>query len=294
MELALRTADELILDSLWARLVPFNDPLADPLATNVSSMSLQRSAWPRDYIPRQLLSLTVVTLISVNLVYFTFATLSYLFIFNHDLMRHPRFFKNQIRFEILTSLKTIPLATLLMLPWFQAELMGYSLMYDNVSEYGWPYFVFSFIISLVFNDFSTYWFHRALHHPSLYKTVHKHHHKLIVPSPFGSHAIHPVEAFMQALAYYLLVFVIPLHRGLYSALYLVNNVWNILIHDSGFITGYPLEYIINGPSHHALHHLYSTVNYGLYLTWSDRVAGSYRHPESHLDPLLEVEKEKTS
>ena len=75
------------------------------------------------------------------------------------------------------------------------------------------------------------------------------------------------------------------------------------------ITGHIFEKAINGPAHHTLHHLYFTVNYGQvsfilshhllmdksdhqsslqYFTWADRVGGSYRQPESHLDPLLEV------
>ena len=54
------------------------------------------------------------------------------------------------------------------------------------------------------------------------------------------------------------------------------------------ITGHPLENVINGPAHHTLHHLYFTVNYGQYFTWADRWGGSYRHPASGLDPLLEA------
>ena len=54
------------------------------------------------------------------------------------------------------------------------------------------------------------------------------------------------------------------------------------------ITGHPLEKIINGPAHHTLYHLYFTVNYGQYFTWADRFYNSYRHPDSKLDPLLEV------
>lgn len=29
-----------------------------------------------------------------------------------------------------------------------------------------------------------------------------------------------------------------------------------------------------------------------YFTWADRYGGSYRQPESHLDPLLEVQADK--
>ena len=60
------------------------------------------------------------------------------------------------------------------------------------------------------------------------------------------------------------------------------------IHDSDMITGHPLEHIINGPAHHTLHHLYFVCNYGQYFTYADRAGGSYRHPDSTLDPLLEV------
>lgn len=78
------------------------------------------------------------------------------------------------------------------------------------------------------------------------------------------------------------------------------------------ITGHFLEKVINGPAHHTLHHLYFTVNYGQvrlfanssianiscsfaitqYFTWADRWGGSYRQPESSLDPLLEVQAAK--
>ncbi|KAN0073584.1 hypothetical protein V8E55_012191 [Tylopilus felleus] len=299
MDLVLRTADEYILDSLWARLVPLNDAFTDHhlhsiLTANASAVALEpHSAWPRDYIPRQLLSLTLLTLIGIHLIYFTFAGLSFQFLFNHELMRHPRFLKNQIRFEIQTSLTSFHTTTLLMLPWFQAEVMGYSRLYDNVSEYGWPYFALSIPLFLTFTEYSLYWIHRALHHPLLYKTIHKPHHKLIIPTPFASHAFHPLDAYLNSIPYHLFVFLFPLHRGLYLGLFVLLNLWAIFIHDSEMLTGHPLQHIINGPSHHTLHHLYFTVNYGQYFTWADRAGGSYRHPESRLDPLLEVSKQKT-
>jgi lathosterol oxidase len=103
----------------------------------------QVSAWPRDYIPRQLASLIVITLLGIHILYFLFASLSYAFIFNHDMMRHPRFLKNQVKLEIQTSVKAFPMMLLLTLPWFQAEVMGYSRLYDEVDTYGWAYLVLS-------------------------------------------------------------------------------------------------------------------------------------------------------
>ncbi|KIK92603.1 hypothetical protein PAXRUDRAFT_565333 [Paxillus rubicundulus Ve08.2h10] len=60
--------------------------------------------------------------------------------------------------------------TLMALLWFQAEVLGYSRLYLGSSK------VFSF---LVFTEHSIYWPYRTLHHPRLYKTFHRPHHKWI-------------------------------------------------------------------------------------------------------------------
>lgn len=270
MDLVLTIADDYLLDAVWTRLHPAS------------------SAWPRDYIPRQLLSLSVITLLGIFFLYFTFAGLSYHYIFNHDMMQHPKFLKNQVKLEIQSSMRAFPMITLLTLPWFQAEVMGYSKLYDDVDQYGWTYFFASIAMFLLFTDYGIYWVHRLLHHPLLYKHIHKPHHKWFIPTPFASHAFHPVDGYLQSVPYHMFIFVLPLHRILYLGLFVFVNFWSIFIHDSDMITGHPLETVINGPAHHTLHHLYFTVNYGQYFTWADRWGGSYRQPASELDPLLEV------
>jgi len=79
-----------------------------------------------------------------------------------------------------------------------------------------------------------------------------------------------------------------MQHHLYLLLFVLVNCWSIFIHDSDIITGHPLEKLINGPAHHTLHHLYFVCNYGQYFTLADRAGGSYRHPDSSLDPLLAV------
>ena len=173
MDFVLQVADDLILDKAWASLVPLSafttppTPLSSPTVMLNSTMSAWTSilrtlphpplpnnasnliqagvasAWPREYIPRQVLSLTLLTAIGIHLLYFIFAPLSYYYIFNHEMMRHPKFLKNQVRLEIQSSLKALPTITLLTVPWFQAEVMGYSKMYDDPSDYGWTYMVLS-------------------------------------------------------------------------------------------------------------------------------------------------------
>lgn len=179
MDLVLNICDDLLFDRVWAKLVPLsafadtqstfqslNSSFAIPIANSASTWSqmvarlphppitpdviaslytssakplTQISAWPRDYVPRQLLSLTVVTYVGIHILYFLFAWLSYKYIFNHDMMRHPRFLKNQVKLEIQCSLSAFPGMMLLTLPVFQAEVMGYSKLYDGLDTYGYFY-----------------------------------------------------------------------------------------------------------------------------------------------------------
>ncbi len=180
MDLVLSTADEYLLDKAWAFIIPASVFVTPSQVVNISQsslpsiafpVSLQKtswhrhlvsllphpplpstydpsiltpvSAWPRDYIPRQLISLPVITLVGIFLLYFIFAGLSYQYIFSHDMMNHPRFLKNQVKLEIQCSLRAFPGMTLLTLPWFQAEVRGYSKLYDNVDDYGLAYLIFS-------------------------------------------------------------------------------------------------------------------------------------------------------
>ncbi|KAJ7592951.1 fatty acid hydroxylase [Mycena floridula] len=327
MDLVLDICDTLFFDAFWAKAVPLNafplqlnngsslrplipessskwiqlvsylphPPVVAPeaLYSSLSSATtLTVSAWPRNYVPRQILSLTVITLVGTFLLYFIFATLSYYFVFNHEMMKHPKFLKNQVRLEIMTSLRAFPGLMMLTLPVFQAEVMGYSKLYDRVDTYGWWYLVASVPCFLLFTDYCIYWLHRWLHIPIFYKLLHKPHHKWIIPTPFSSHAFHFVDGYLQSVPYHLYAFLFPLHRILYLGLFVFVNFWAILIHDSDMVTGHPLEKIINGPAHHTLHHLYFNVNYGQYFTWADRAGNSYRQPDSALDPLLEVQNAK--
>ncbi|KAG9101881.1 c-5 sterol desaturase [Ceratobasidium sp. 370] len=270
-------ASALKLSTLPSELPTWLKGLASPAMTP--------SAWPREYIPRQVLSLSVITLIGIHLLYFIFAALSYYLIFDHNMMKHPRFLKNQVKLEIQCALQAFPGMTLLTLPWFLGEVRGYSQLYDDPAEYGYTYLVLSVPFFLVFTDYLVYWIHRILHHPLLYKHLHKPHHKWLIPTPFASHAFHPVDGYAQSIPYHLFIYLFPLQRWVYLGLFVAVNFWSIFIHDSDMITGNTFINIINGPAHHTLHHLYFTCNYGQYFTWADRWAGSYKHPSAEFDPM---------
>lgn len=135
--------------STWSHLVSYlpHPPLPHELLLSpaVSDVPLT-SAWPRDYALRQIISLLTITLVGIHVLYFLIAWLSYRYIFNHEMMKHPRFLKDQVRLEIMCSLKAFPGMTLLTLPWFVAEARGHSNLYTDVSEYGWGYFFCSIFL----------------------------------------------------------------------------------------------------------------------------------------------------
>ncbi|TKY84663.1 hypothetical protein EX895_006565 [Sporisorium graminicola] len=276
--------------SNWFANTVLKNAVSSSLSGNsVDWSALQHvSALPRENIVRQTVSLSVLTYLGILMLYFSFAGLSYKYIFNKEMEKHPRFLKNQVRLEIECSMNAFLPLVAMTVPWFVLEVRGHSKLYGNIAEHGLAYAVLSVPLFLVFTDFLIYWVHRIEHHPRLYKHVHKPHHKWLVPTPFASHAFHPVDGYVQSLPYHIFPFVFPLHRVLSICLFVFVNLWSILIHDSDMICNSPLEKIINGPSHHTLHHLFFTCNYGQYFTVCDRMGGSYRAPRVEDDPMLAV------
>lgn len=262
---------------------------ASPLFSVEPSEYAYMSRWDRDNIFRQCVSMFALTWFSALVIYFTFAGLSYLFVFDHTTFQHPKYLKNQMRMEIQQAVSSIPLMTLFTVPFFVAEVRGYSFMYDTISNPGfssplldtlgnaWTYLQFPAF--LMFTDFGIYWIHRALHHPILYKRLHKPHHKWIMPTPFASHAFHPLDGYAQSVPYHLFPFLFPLQKFAYLALFTFIQIWTVMIHDGEYVANSP---VINGAACHTMHHLYFNYNYGQFTTLWDRVGGSYRKPNDEL------------
>lgn len=195
MDTALEILDPLLFDSAYSYFYPGPTVACDSLSSAVWSDSLDAAAQnvtasaaaktcvvsslPRDDIRRQIASILFVAGFGAATLYFIFAAFSYYFVFDRRLEYHPRFLKNQKYQEIMSSLWAIPFIDLLSLPFFLGEVRGYSKLYTNVSDYGWSWIFISSALYMVFNDFFIYWIHRLEHHPSVYKYVHKPHHKWI-------------------------------------------------------------------------------------------------------------------
>ncbi|UPL03322.1 hypothetical protein LCI18_014256 [Fusarium solani-melongenae] len=235
------------------------------------------SAWDRDNPLRQALTLYLITWIFGLAVYFIVATLSYIFIFDKRTFNHPRFIKNQVRLEMIQANKAMPVMAVITAPLFLLEVRGYGKLYDTTEDGpGFWYDIFQFPLFLLFTDFCIYWAHRWLHHPWVYKHLHKAHHKWIMPTPFASHAFHPLDGFTQSLPYHIFPFIFPLQKMAYVALFIFVNLWSVMIHDGEYLTNNP---VVNGAACHSLHHSRFEVNYGQFFTAFDRLGGTYRMPE---------------
>ncbi|KAL3425662.1 c-5 sterol desaturase [Phlyctema vagabunda] len=303
MDIALEVLDTYIFDYVYAALLPahpapyslkdgpsnYTTPAqASPWHYEPSNtfFSLEppeaayKSAWTRDNIYRQSVSLYLVTWLAGAAIYFVVSSLSYVFIFDKTTFKHPKFLKNQVSMEIKQAVSAMPTIALLTTPFFLLEVLGYSKLYERTAEgpgawYDWA----QFPLFLLFTDFCIYFIHRGLHHPLIYKHLHKSHHKWIMPTPYASVAFNPFDGFMQSLPYHLYPFMFPLQKFAYLGLFLFVQIWTVFIHDGEYVANSP---ILNGAACHTMHHLYFNYNYGQYTTLWDRLGGSYRKPNEEL------------
>lgn len=251
-----------------------------------------------DYIVRQYLSLLVVSTVGGWLLYMGTAALSYFFLFDHRYKKHPHYIKNQVWLEIAYSSKSVPVMGLLTAAVFVLEVRGHSKLYLNSEDdpffSNWLFIASSVIAFLMFTDCLIYWIHRGLHYRWFYKYLHKDHHRWKIPTPFASHAFHPVDGFLQSLPYHIYPFIFPLHKVVYLALFVMVNMWTVSIHDGDYRVPRILEPFINGSAHHTDHHLLYKYNYGQFFTLWDHLGGSYQYPTSLSgnSPLDEIEESK--
>lgn len=121
-----------------------------------------------------------------------------------------------------------------------------------------------FAVFLVIEEFMFYYGHRLLHHPRLYKYIHKKHHEWQTPIALTAVYCHPIEHFLSNM---LPVAVGPLFMRSHS---LTTFLWIMIASSNAVIThsGYHLP-LLPSPEAHDYHHLKFNQNYGVtgFLDW---------------------------
>jgi lathosterol oxidase len=186
-------------------------------------------------------------------------------------------YAREIGFSMLTAFIFAGVGFLVFLTPFK----NYTQAYFNISERGVGYLVFSVLLIIMVHDTYFYWAHRLMHHPRVYRWLHKVHHLSTNPSPWAAMAFHPLEAVVEAGIIVLVVLLFPVHPlaiGIFLLFMMVYNVYGHLgyeLYPKGFSKSLIGKWI-NTSVNHNQHHQYFRGNYGLYFLFWDRMMGTIR------------------
>jgi Delta7-sterol 5-desaturase len=150
-----------------------------------------------------------------------------------------------------------------------------TLIYLNISSYGFIYFTVSIAWMIFLHDTYFYWTHRLLHRPGWYEQIHITHHLSTSPDPWTALAFHPVEAGIQAVILPLILCITPAHPLAIFIFSIYMVVMNVLGH-SGYELipdkGWQKKWFWwkSTSRDHDAHHQYGRGNFGLYFTFWDK------------------------
>ena len=155
--------------------------------------------------------------------------------------------------------------------------------YSRIGRYGIGWFSLSIIVTIFLHDAYFYWTHRLMHHPRLFRLMHRSHHRSTNPTPWAAYSFDPLEAFVQAGIFPLVVFLYPIHPAAFSIFMLWQIAFNVIGHSGyelypGWFLKSGLGKFFNTTTNHIMHHQHIRMNYGLYFNFWDRLMGT-NHPQ---------------
>jgi sterol desaturase/sphingolipid hydroxylase (fatty acid hydroxylase superfamily) len=182
-------------------------------------------------------------------------------------------FRREIGWSVLTAAIFAVTGALMAVAWQK----GYTAIYTDFSLYGPVYFVFSILVAMFVHETYYYWLHRWMHHPRVFRYVHRVHHESKITSAWTAFSFHPVEGLLEAVILPAILFVLPMHPyAIVTHLTIMTlsaaiNHLDVEIYPKRWYDN-PLGRWIIGATHHSHHHRYFKFNYGLYFTFWDKWA----------------------
>ncbi len=227
---------------------------------------------------------------AVGLRYFVFAGLAWLlgYVFFRRRWAHRKIIPafpeaSDLRREILWSVSSVFVFSVVGALTFLASHRGWTQMYWKLSDHGMVWFFGSIVAAIFIHDALFYWCHRWMHQPRWYRWVHRLHHESRNPSPWASYSFSFPEAVIQALVFPVVALLVPIHPFAFALFMLWQILFNVLGH-----TGYEFHprwlmdsrwgRYLNTPTNHVQHHERIRGNFGLYFNFWDRWMGT-NHPE---------------
>ncbi len=233
-------------------------------------------------LPGNFLLITVLLFAVIVGRYFLIAGLfhSWFYILNKKRYRERKlgnkpYSKTQFRREVTYSMVTAVIfaltAAINVLFWQK----GFTKVYNDPEAYGYWYLPVSLVIYLVVHETYYYWLHRWMHHPSVFRIVHKVHHQSTITSAWTAFSFHPLEGFFQAIFLPVMIFLVPIHYSMLLVQLTIMTFTSVINHLD--IEIYPKKFNkhwlgrwLIGATHHSLHHKQFKFNYGLYFTFWDK------------------------
>jgi Delta7-sterol 5-desaturase len=189
-------------------------------------------------------------------------------------------FKSQLIRETFYTLSSMIIFTLITLgfDYFLKGVGYYKAFPEIVGVWGIIYGFFTLGLMFVWHDTYFFWTHKTMHHPKLFKHLHKVHHLSRDIEPLSAVSFHPLEALVQSFALVPLLLIVPISfpviliYGVLEAAHTFYGHCGYELYPAGFTRHWLGKYIATS-THHNLHHEKVGGNYGLYFTWWDKFVG---------------------
>lgn len=211
-----------------------------------------------------------------------FVIFYYLF---HKILAHRRsqplfpgwkHYSRDIMYSMITVLIFASIAALVFI-----VFRDYTNLYQPWDKYGKVYYYLTFPGMLLIHDAYFYATHRMMHHPKLFKYIHRVHHLSTNPSPWTAYAFHPLEAVIEAGIIAVIAFTLPVNVSALGLFLLFQFFFNVYGHlgfellPAKFHKTYLGRWVSTGTAHNQ-HHQHFHGNYGLYTLIWDRLFGTLR------------------
>jgi Delta7-sterol 5-desaturase len=137
---------------------------------------------------------------------------------------------------------------------------------------------------IVAHDAYFYWTHRMMHHPKLFKSLHRFHHRTVTPTAWAAYSFAIPEAFMMALFMPIWLYLVPTPWLVTFSFLIIMILRNAMGHAGLELharewASHPILKWISTTTHHDLHHAGSfNHNFGFYFTYWDKLMGT-EHPD---------------
>ncbi|NQX92877.1 MAG: sterol desaturase family protein, partial [Flavobacteriales bacterium] len=163
----------------------------------------------------------------------------------------------------------------------------YALVYEafHLNFFDWSGSVLGWVLAFIAVDLAYYWSHRTSHQVNLFWVGHVIHHQ---SEEYNLSVALRQGAFQKMLMFwvYLPLAFIGITPELFAVSIGLNLLYQFWIHTEVVDTLGPLEWILNTPSHHRVHHgvqeQYLDKNYGAILIIWDRLFGSFEKEDERV------------